>query len=229
VLLPDLDQATPRNISVQTNAAGQSVLAFESAAGNIGSGPLLVEGKRRGSRPVMEATQRIRLRGGHSVIRRHAGVLRYAVEPDHSHWHYLRAMSYDLTTLSGRRVGRDRKAGFCLGDRYETNPDRRLRGEPSIPIWTGRCGLNRPDLRRVREGISVGYSDNYLPTIEGQYIDITGLPAGPYVLVHRVNPDHRLREENYSNNAASVLLDLRPAGAPPRILKRCPGSSRCVP
>jgi hypothetical protein len=48
------------------------------------------------------------------------------------------------------------------------------------------------------------------------------------VLVHRVNPDHRLREESFSNNAASVLLELSGPGTQPRILKKCPTSARCA-
>jgi Lysyl oxidase len=177
----------------------------------------------------MEATQRLKVVRGRSIVRRHAGTLRYAVAPDHSHWHYLRAMSYELTTPGGKRVGRDRKTGFCLGDRYETDEEKDLPGEPSTGVWVGRCGLNRPDLRAVKEGISVGYSDNYLPALEGQYIDITGLRPGRYVLVHRVNPDRHLREETYANNAASVLLAIDGSGAPPRILEKCPASARCRP
>jgi hypothetical protein len=52
----------------------------------------------------------------------------------------------------------------------------------------------------------VGYGDVYLPHLEGQSIDITGLPDGTYRPVHRVNPDRRLIESNYGNNVASVLI-----------------------
>jgi hypothetical protein len=34
------------------------------------------------------------------------------------------------------------------------------------------------------------------------------VPAGRYSLVHRLNPLRALREADYSNNSASVLLDL---------------------
>jgi hypothetical protein len=51
------------------------------------------------------------------------------------------------------------------------------------------------------------------------------------VLVHRANPERTLEESDYSNNAASVLLELRrPAGEIPTIevLVRCPQTDRCT-
>ena len=81
----------------------------------------------------------------------------------------------------------------------------------------------------VTQGISVGFGDAYAANLEGQYLPLTGLRAGRYVLIHRVNADGRLREQRYDNNAASVLLSLRwRAGVPRlRLLARCPGSARC--
>jgi len=82
-------------------------------------------------------------------------------------------------------------------------------------------------------GISVGYGDDYHAYLEGQSIAVTGLPAGRYELVHRVNGNGRLRETRYSNNAASVLVRLSwPNGSDDRprveVLKRCPGRERCL-
>jgi hypothetical protein len=37
---------------------------------------------------------------------------------------------------------------------------------------------------------------------------LDGLPAGRYRLWHRANPERALRESNYANNGASVVLDL---------------------
>jgi hypothetical protein len=77
----------------------------------------------------------------------------------------------------------------------------------------------------VREGISPGFGDDYVPEKEGQSIDVTGLPPGRYVLVHRANPDRELRERSYADNAASVLIELR--GRHARVLRRCPDSASC--
>ena len=44
---------------------------------------------------------------------------------------------------------------------------------------------------------------------------MTNVPAGRYVLVHRTNPERAIEESDYENNAASVLIQLRRAGAHP--------------
>jgi hypothetical protein len=75
----------------------------------------------------------------------------------------------------------------------------------------------------------VGYGDDYPSNLEGQSLRLTGLAAGRYLLVHRVNVGRRLRETEYGNNASSLLLRLRwRAGSPRlRVLRRCPDTERC--
>lgn len=52
------------------------------------------------------------------------------------------------------------------------------------------------------QGISVGWADEYSTDLDGQFIDITGVPSGTYVLEEEVNA-HRLYEEtSYTNNRA---------------------------
>jgi Lysyl oxidase len=208
LLLPDLRQRRPYGI--QVSAAGSRFrLGFESAVENVGRGPLLIVGRRRSRRDSTMVADQI-VRGASGSLRQGAvGRLRYVESKDHSHWHYLRFERYELRRATDRRrLRRDRKTGFCLGDRYDAFPSRRLAGEPTRPIWVGRCGLGEPGLLHVREGISVGYGDNYQANLEGQFLDITGLPPGRYLLVHRVNLDRELRESRYSNNAASVRVAL---------------------
>ena len=43
-----------------------------------------------------------------------------------------------------------------------------------------------------------------------QFIQITGLREGTYVLENQVNPDHLLPESSYSNNFAAVKLHNTP-------------------
>ena len=232
-LLPDLDAAAPYNLVVSTSR-GRFLLGFESAADNIGSGPLLVDGARsnRGT-PNMRVTQRVRLSDGSERRYPAGGVLRYVDSADHSHWHLLPFMRYELRgAKAAGSAQRDRKTGFCLGDRYETDELRRLAGEPPEGVLVGDCGRSEPELLRVEEGISVGYGDNYRPNLEGQYLDVTDLPAGRYTLVHRVNGSRTVRERSYANNAASLLLSLRwqrGRTSEPDVatIARCPARDRC--
>jgi glucose/arabinose dehydrogenase len=230
--LPDLVQVTPTDLVITRSGDGARasyLLGFRSAVSNVGDGPLIISGHRPGQETgTMVADQVVERDGAPAEVIPAAGELRYVVSPDHRHWHYLGFDRYEL-----RRAGelvaavRDQKTGFCLGDRY-TAAERPAAAAPT-PVYTSRCGLGDPQLFGVQEGISVGYGDDYKATLEGQYLRLTGLPSGRYVLVHQVNADRRLRELDYSNNAASLLLELRWQGRQPmvRILRQCPNTDRC--
>jgi glucose/arabinose dehydrogenase len=231
--LPDLVQAAPSTLEI-TRAGPQTRrvyrLGFQSAVANLGDGALIINGHRPGlATGTMDADQLVERDGAPQEVITGAAQLRYVVSPDHRHWHLLGFDRYELRR-AGRRAPavRDRKTGFCLGDRYPA-ARRSLPGAPPNPVYTGRCGLGEPELLGIQEGISVGYGDNYQANLEGQYLPLTGLSAGRYVLVHRVNAERGLRELDYTNNAASLLLDLRwRRGSPEvRVLKVCPGSGRC--
>jgi hypothetical protein len=177
----------------------------------------------------MVADQVIARQGASPVVDRAAGRLRYVRAPDHQHWHLLHFERYELRRAGSRHVlVRDRKTGFCLGDRYQVLA-RRVAAAVPRSVHTGRCALRQPRRLRVSEGISVGWGDNYVAYLEGQSLPIDGLSDGRYVLVHRVNTDRGLRELDYSNDAASVLLDLRWSRGRPHLslLASCPDTSRC--
>jgi hypothetical protein len=228
--LPDLDQEAPGALVV-TRAGDGYRLGFRSAVRNVGDGPLLISGRRASAdADTMTADQVIPRDGAPATVVPDVGVLRYVISPDHRHWHLLRFDRYRLRPagrLMAASVG-DRKTGFCLGDRYRVR-DRTVRGAPPEPVLTGRCGLGAPGLMSIQEGISVGYGDDYDPNLEGQYLRLTGLAPGRYVLVHRVNGARRLRELRYDNNAASLLLRLSWSRGVPavRVLRSCPNSDRC--
>ena len=209
--LPDLDQAAPFGLSV-VRRDGRSLLVFGSAVDNVGPGDLVVEGRRWDAR--MRTWQVIGSRRLPLSVR-----LVYVRAETHQHWHFPRFERYELRSAAGRPVARDRKSGFCLRDAYET------RALGRRPRFTGECRPGRPGATTIREGISPGFGDDYVPEKEGQSIDVTGLSPGRYVLVHRANPDRVLRERSYANNEASVLLRLQ--GGRVTVLRRCPASAAC--
>jgi hypothetical protein len=206
-LLPDIRQLPPAAISV-TDAAGVHQLAFLSAVDNVGEGPLVVEGRRANrADETMSVEQIVQRVGGSSRSFAVDAELRYVSSETHAHWHFLDFERYQLRRAAdGKLIAPDLKTGFCLGDRFDSHGE--LPNEPGQAVWTQECGRRSPGLLRIREGISPGYGDDYVPTLEGQYIVLDGVPAGRYRLVHRVNPARALREADYTNNSASVLLDL---------------------
>ena len=229
-LLPDLDQAPPSKLEI-VEEGDTYRLVFASAVDNVGAGPLLIEGERETRRtPAMTVRQLVRRSDGSTRVRTVPGEIRYVESETHEHWHLLGFETYELRRAAdGTLVQPDAKTGFCLGDRYETPGRNDLSGKPDRPVWTEECGLAEPGLLEVREGISPGYGDDYDPAREGQFLNVTNVPAGRYLLVHRANPERTLEEGDYSNNAASVLIQLRRAGAIPsvRVLAHCPNAPTC--
>jgi lysyl oxidase len=208
-LLPDLVQSEPRALTVYREGDTWR-LAFLSAVENDGAGPMLLVGRRSDANtPAMTVEQLVRRADGSTATYPVDGEIRFVQSETHRHWHFLDFERYDLLSPAGETLGRDEKTGFCLGDRYDAAGSVELRGEPAQPVWTQECGRGQPERLIVREGISPGYGDDYVPRLEGQWIDITDLRAGSYLLRHRVNVDRVLRESDYENNEASVPFELR--------------------
>ena len=208
--LPDLEQEVPTKLGITRHArAPHWRLGFRSAVRNVGDGPLIINGRRpQPGVETMVADQVVEREGAPAELLPGAGRLRYVRARDHRHWHLLGFDRYELRRANGRVLVTDRKSGFCLGDRY-TVRGRDLPTRVPKPAYTGRCGLDRPELMGIREGISVGYGDDYVANLEGQWLPLDRLRAGRYLLVHRANADGRLRETSRANNEASVVIRLR--------------------
>jgi hypothetical protein len=229
-LLPDLDQAVPAELEIVEEGDSYR-LVFASAVDNVGRGPLLIDGERPGREtPAMEVRQLVRRTDGGARMRELPGEIRYAQTETHEHWHLLGFEVYELRAAGeGTLVRPSEKTGFCLGDRYETDKGERVEGKPERAIWTDECGRDQPGLITMRQGISPGYGDDYDSGLEDQFVDVTNVPPGRYLLVHRTNPERSIEEASYENNAASVLIQLRRSGAIPtvRVLARCPDDDTC--
>ena len=97
--------------------------------------------------------------------------LRYVRSSDHSHWHVLGFMRYELRNADGVRLVRDRKTGFCLGDRYRVEqslPGRApsARARTAAARCAGCCGSGKesrsagattPPTSRARSSTSRGF------------------------------------------------------------------------
>jgi hypothetical protein len=235
-LLPDLWQETPYSLQVAAADSGSDRayhLGFASTVYNFGRGPLVIDGQRASTAEAeMTASQVVEDSNGTSTRYPDVGRLRFVESATHRHWHYLGFDSYKLRRVDGSLAKSDQKTGFCLGDRVLANDSQTLPGQPPAPVFTGGCAYDDPGVLTVREGISVNYADPYDAHREGQFVDLTGLPAGRYQLVHTVNANGALHESERSNNAASVLIGLSwPDGTAerPRVveLMRCALSARC--
>lgn len=231
LLLPTLVAASPQNVRVQavrTRFGPRWLLRFTTAIGNLGSGPLIVRGVRRAGETSMSARQIVvRADGAHVTLRVRAR-LGYSSGEGHNHWHVLRFAEYRLVSAEGSVMRVGHKAGFCLGDDYEVRQPPVRRPE----FLYSPCGGGQPRAMHVLEGITPGYGDVYPSSVAGQDVDITGLPAGRYVLVNRVNPQRFLRESSRAVDEASVLLSLTWTHGGRRlprvrVIRRCRADTTC--
>lgn len=116
----------------------------------------------------------------------------------HNHYHFNSYAAYELRRTDGTVAARGHKQAFCLLDldRYSTTG--------SSPTAHYTCS---------NQGIQMGWADIYSSGLDCQWVDITDVPPGDYVLHIAINGLHILNELDYSNNVIDVPLTV-PAGDP---------------
>lgn len=110
----------------------------------------------------------------------------------HGHAHYEGYAEYVLYPSGGGRIPVGFKNGFCVMD---------LSCPSGIPAKYGCSNM----------GITAGCGDIYSSGLDCQWIDITDVPTGDYILAAKVNWDQSpdalgRRESNYLNNWAQVCI-----------------------
>ncbi|XP_068144601.1 lysyl oxidase homolog 2B [Drosophila tropicalis] len=105
----------------------------------------------------------------------------------HMHYHSMEVFAtFDIFDLSGRKVAQGHKASFCLEDSTCL---------PGIPKKYNCANFGD-------QGISINCSDVYLYNLDCQWVDITEMPTGTYILKIAINPEFKVAEMSYDNNAA---------------------------
>jgi Lysyl oxidase len=113
----------------------------------------------------------------------------------HQHYHFRGFSLYTLLETDGTTVAAaGHKQSFCLEDveQYAQAPA----PDPAVPFTCGNQGLH------------VGWEDVYPSDIDCQWIDITGVPPGNYLLEVAVNTAGYLPESNYANDSATVPVTI---------------------
>jgi hypothetical protein len=237
--VPDIDMHAPGQVQ-QTSSGGHTFVAFRSAVTNLGPGVLKVVGTRPAgsnqmlSKQILLSTNSVStgLKAGQVAD---VGRFEYSPSVDHNHWHYLRFEDYMLLSVPNLDfVAPTRKTGFCLsglnkpfycaGGKPQATSLGWPEGDDTNPLlaydYSNGVGLvarSGPDLGKTNPERRSA-DDDYGPSVEGQDIDITNVPAGRYCLSFVVNPDNKLREADYTNNGASKLIDVKDTPGGPRTL-----------
>ncbi|XP_055848149.1 lysyl oxidase homolog 2B [Episyrphus balteatus] len=109
----------------------------------------------------------------------------------HMHYHSMEVFAvFDIFDLHGNKVAQGHKASFCLED------NQCLPG--AKPKYA--CA-NFGD-----QGISVNCSDIYRYNIDCQWVDISEMEVGDYIMKISVNPEFKVSEMSFDNNAAVCKL-----------------------
>jgi hypothetical protein len=206
--LPNLKMLPLHDWHIQT-VDGRRLLRFTTIMVNRGPGAFEVRGHRTESENRMAIDQIIYRDSGGWRRRATDAVGRYAGD-GHDHWHVQRIMTYELYRVDNPATVRGgAKTGFCFLDTTAWRlglPD--ARQSPYYQeSWCGtRAALTN------RAGISVGWGDRYPWDFAYQWIDITGLASGRYIVRSTVDISNHYRETNNFDNCTWARIRIRSWG-----------------
>lgn len=116
----------------------------------------------------------------------------YTYSPCHGHYHFNGYATYELLEpVRQRPVVTGRKQAFCLLDNQ--------RWDPNAGPAKFTCSY---------QGISAGWADTYSRALDCQWLDVTGVAPGEYLLRVVINPERILPESNFNNNSAVVPVTI---------------------
>ncbi len=191
-----------RNCSVlegEVLAGARTLLRFWSATPNIGPGDLAI------GVPTDEW---------------------FVLDTCHGHYHLKEYTDYRLWTKLGYAAWQNLRAanpGACPGDLLLAHPEissQMVAGRKQgfcvidlFPYHKAPCPTDTvlPDKYFDcfgEQGLSVCWTDAYDPGLPGQWIDVTDLPDGDYVLELEVNAERLFTEANYDNNTGAIDIPL---------------------
>lgn len=193
---PNLRALPAADLSITTN--GNDMLLLSATTWNDGAGPLELRGGEVEGTGKQRVYQRIHQSDG-SIVENLAGSFSY--HPGHAHTHFDDYAKYSLQSVDNpgnpQRFGA--KMTFCIIDTYVA--DLALPGAPPSPVYR----FCNNDV----QGMSVGWGDIYPYYLEGQAIDIDGLPSGDYYLRVEADPQGHLVESDETDNVSTIVVRIQ--------------------
>lgn len=208
--LPNLKMLPLRDWHIQ-NVDGRRLLRFTTIMANKGPGHFEVRGHRSStSVETMRIDQVIFDSAGGSRRVKTGAVGTYAGD-GHDHWHVQKIMTYELYLVDNPATVRGgAKTGFCFLDTTAWRLD--LRYARQYPYYQESwCGTRQT--LRTRVGISVGWGDRYPWDFAYQWIDITDLPAGRYIVRSTVDIADWYRESDDYDNCRWARIRIPSSGS----------------
>ncbi len=196
------EEFPPSDCSVQEGQVGgtgsRRLLLFPYSTPNMGPGALVI------GDPLDPANANLFEWGechGHYHFKKYAAY-RLWTPAEFNSFQQLKTENPDMLTddiIAGNGLSPvvGTKRGFCVID---TDKAKEFTGQRDDKTYT-ECGYGTTI--HGSQGISVGWADTYGRKLPGQWIDVTDVPEGDYVLEVETNPEHSFQEARYDNNAVS--------------------------
>lgn len=189
---PDLQTLPPTDLRIQIDSAtGKKLLRFSNWIVNRGKGALEVAPVNN-SDGTTDAYQRLYSHdsSGNWYVISTAFVGKFVFHPQHNHWHFEDFADYQFRntaadgSMGNTILSQSSKVSFCIRDDYLTDPG-----------LSHAQGQTYMDCNQVNpQGLSVGWTDLYTWDLEGQSVDISGIPDGTYWLRSNADPANLLNE-----------------------------------
>lgn len=175
---------------------GTRALRFSTASVNYGPGRLEIRGGEI-SGNLQLVNQRV-YRSDGSFWDRPAGSFVY--HPTHGHIHFEDWTVFRLKQVLpgggvGATVATGAKTSFCIIELRHHNSN--APGHNTAPGYNS-CGQV--------QGLRPGWADVYGASLDGQFINLTGVPDGIYWLEGEVDPDNLLIETDETNNSVKIQV-----------------------
>lgn len=209
-VLPDLGMAPLEDFGIERKGGSTVWLRFSTIVVNVGDIPFEVVGAGPTDTNNERHTvyQRVDSSDGTSSLVPTLAWMFWARD-GHDHWHVDGLQTWELAYANAPTsvIRTGKKTGFCFWDNYVYGSTQSAHYHPNT---TSACDVDTSD--NVPMGLSVGWGDEYPASLTDQYIDISGLPWGDYVLTVTADPRNEFYEKDDSNNVVRAWIRTRPSG-----------------
>lgn len=176
---------------------GRRLLRFATVAANVGDGPLdIIAGSPNSDADTAATIQRI---WTDTWTFNDVASGEFVVHPTHDHIHFDAFEQYRLLDDTGAVVASSEKVSFCLRDSVRVSSEAPAPTGVVFAAANGDCG----DQQQV---INPGFGDHYHSLLDDQWIDVTNVPLGRYVLEITIDPLDLIVESDETNNTGSFTL-----------------------
>jgi Lysyl oxidase len=131
----------------------------------------------------------------------------------HNHFHFRDFTDYRLLDAKGNVVAQGHKQSFCLVDMEPVDSPSTPAPPGTRPSSDSEAHIDPLDPVTICNHLSAGWADIYGIDTPCQWVDVTGVAPGDYVLQLTVNPLGRIAELTLENNTVQIPVHV-PADVP---------------